>query len=199
MRLFMRRQSWERFRRSGSEFSCITYYRKSRTRTLRSTLDHKVAGVFSTSNCMSGMARFQHVHRGIPIASRPVLQVYELLVRSAYSRGEAGLCSEIAFNGFQLSILDSQILDIPERLTVLGVAEIFHKGIVGPGGDSLQVKMFNEIDLCIPALCLESALANVVVAGGAREREIVGKQHIERAQVLPFPRPVPLADDLLVR
>jgi len=41
----------------------------------------------------------------------------------------------------------------------------------------------NEINLCVPALRFESALADVVVAGRARKGEVVGEQHIERVQI----------------
>ena len=73
--------------------------------------------------------------------------------------------AEITLNGLQLSVLDSEILHVPERFTVLGVAKILHKSILRASGDSLQVKMSNEIDLCFPASRFESALAVVVVAG----------------------------------
>ena len=73
--------------------------------------------------------------------------------------------AEITLNGLQLSVLDSEILHVPERFTVLGVAKILHKSILRASGDSLQVKMPNEIDLCFPASRFESALADVVVSG----------------------------------
>ena len=75
--------------------------------------------------------------------------------------------AEITLNGLQLSILDSEILHVAEGFTVLGVAKIFHKSILRASGDSLQVKMSNEIDLGFPALRFERALADVVVAGRA--------------------------------
>ena len=75
------------------------------------------------------------------------------------------MLAEITLNGLQLSVLDSEILHVPERFTVLGVAKILHKSILRASGDSLQVKMSNEIDLCFPASRFESALADVVVAG----------------------------------
>src|SRR5258707_14389448 len=109
------------------------------------------------------------------------------------------LCAEITLNRFQLSVLDAEILHVPERFTVLGVAKILHKSILRARGDSLEVKVSNEINLRVPTLRFESALADVVVAGRARKGEVVGEQHIERAQILLFPRRVPLADDLLVR
>jgi hypothetical protein len=77
------------------------------------------------------------------------------------------LRAEITLNRLQLSVLDSEVLDVPERFTVRGVAKILHKSIIRASGDSLQVKMPNEIDLCLPALLFESALADVVVAGRA--------------------------------
>jgi hypothetical protein len=77
------------------------------------------------------------------------------------------LRAEITLNGLQLSVLDSEILHVPERFTVRGVAKIFHKSIIRASGDSLQVKMPNEIDLCFPALLFESAFADVAVAGRA--------------------------------
>ena len=75
--------------------------------------------------------------------------------------------AEITLNGSQLSVLDSDVLDVPERFTVGGVAKILHKSIVRASGDALQVEMFDEIDLCFPALLFESVLADVVVAGRA--------------------------------
>ena len=122
-----------------------------------------------------------------------------LRLPSAYCGRKAGLRAEITLNGFQLSVPDSEIFDIPERFTVLGVAEILHKSIVRASGDALQVKMCNEINLCVPTLRLESALADMVVAGRARKGEVVGEQTVECAQVLLFPRRVPVTDDLLVR
>jgi hypothetical protein len=109
------------------------------------------------------------------------------------------LRTEITLKGFQLPVPDSKIFHIPERFTVLGVAKILYKSIVRTSGDPLQVKMFDETTLCIPALRFKSTLAEVVVAGSARKSEVVGEHAIERAQVLLFPRRVPLTDDLLVR
>jgi hypothetical protein len=77
------------------------------------------------------------------------------------------LRAEITLDGLQLSVLNSEILHVPERFTVRGVAKILHKSIIRASGDSLQVKMPNEIDLCFPALLFESALTDVVVAGRA--------------------------------
>jgi hypothetical protein len=78
---------------------------------------------------------------------------------------EAGLRAEITLNGLQLSVLDSEILHVPERFAVLGVAKIFHKSILRASGDSLQVKLSDEIDPSFQALRFESALADVVAAG----------------------------------
>jgi len=75
------------------------------------------------------------------------------------------LRAEITLNGLQPFVPDAEILHVPERFTVLGVAKILHKSILRASGDSLQVKMSNEIDLCFPASRFESALADVVVAG----------------------------------
>jgi hypothetical protein len=55
------------------------------------------------------------------------------------------------------------------------VAKILHKSVVRTSADSLQVKLSNEIDLCVPALRLEGAFADVVVAGRAAKGEIVGE------------------------
>src|SRR5258706_2934565 len=109
------------------------------------------------------------------------------------------LCAEITLNRFQPSVPDAEIIHVPERFTVLGVAKILHKSILRASGDSLEVKVSNEINLCVPALRFESAFADVVVAGCARKGEVVGEQHIERVQILLFPHRVPLTDDLLVR
>src|ERR1700677_2477146 len=94
-------------------------------------------------------------------------QARRLLLPSAHCRRKAGLRAEITLNGLQLSVLDSEILHVPERFTVLGVAKILHKSILRASSDSLQVKMPNEIDLSFPALLFERALADVVVAGRA--------------------------------
>ena len=108
------------------------------------------------------------------------------------------MCAEIARNRIQLSARESKVLHIPERFTVLCVAKILHKSVVCTSADSLQVKMSNQINLCVPALRLEGAFADVVVAGRAGKCEVVGEQAIERAQVLAFPCSVPFTDDLLV-
>ena len=109
------------------------------------------------------------------------------------------MLAEITLNGLQLSVLDSEILHIPERFTVLGMAKILHKNIFRATGDSLQVKMSNEIDLCFPASRFESALADVVVAGRACKGEVIGEQAIQWAPVFLLPGCVPLPGYLLVR
>ena len=55
----------------------------------------------------------------------------------AYRGRETGLRTEITLNRFQLSVLDSQILHIPEQLTVRGMAKIFHKSILRASGNPL--------------------------------------------------------------
>jgi hypothetical protein len=85
------------------------------------------------------------------------------------------LRAEVTLKGFQLFVPYSEILHVPERFTVLGVAKILHKSILRASDDSLQVKMLNEIDLCFPASRFESALAYVVVACRARKCEVVGE------------------------
>jgi hypothetical protein len=85
------------------------------------------------------------------------------------------LRAEITLNGLQLSVLDSEILHVPERSTALGVAKVLHKSIVRPSGELLQVKMSNEIDLSFPASRFESALVDVVVAGRACKSEVIGE------------------------
>src|SRR5260221_14314084 len=92
-----------------------------------------------------------------------------LLLPSAHCRRKTGLRAEITLNGLQLPVLDSEILHVPERFAVLGVAKILHKSILRASGDSLKVKMSNELNLCVPALRLESTLADVVVAVRARK------------------------------
>src|SRR5258708_16621588 len=129
----------------------------------------------------------------------PAFQARRLLLPSAHCRREAGLRAEITLNGLQLSVLDPEILHVPERFTVRGVAKILDKSVVRAGGDPLQVKMFDEIDLRFPALLFESALADVVVAGRACKGEVVGEQAIHGAPVLLLPGCVPLPDNLLVR
>src|ERR1700722_7264077 len=121
------------------------------------------------------------------------LQTRRLLLPSAHCRRKTGLRAEITLDGLQLSVLDSEILHVSERFTVLGVAKILHKSILRASGDSLQVKMCNEIDLCFPAPRFESALADVVVAGRACKGEVIGEQAIQWAPVflllacVPFP------------
>src|SRR5450755_3590595 len=107
---------------------------------------------------------FQLPGTGTP---RLTFQARRLLLPSAHCRRKAGLLAEITLNGLQLSVLDSEILHVPERFPVLGVAKILHKSILRASGDSFQVKMSNEIGLCFPASRFESALADVIVAGGA--------------------------------
>jgi hypothetical protein len=119
-------------------------------------------------------------------------------LRTAHCGRKAGLRSEITLNRFQLSVLDAEILHVPERFTVLGVTKILYECIVRASGDSLQVKLPNEINLCIPALRFEFTFADMVVASRARKCEVVGEQQIERVQVLVSPRRVPLTDDFLV-
>jgi hypothetical protein len=129
-----------------------------------------------------------------------ILLAYLILFRPlAYCGWKTGLCAEITLNGFQLPVLDSKILYVPERLTIRRVAKVLHKSVIRASADPLQVKIFNEIDLCIPALRFESSLADVVVAGGARKGEVVGEQSIECTQVLIFPRRVPIPNEFLVR
>jgi hypothetical protein len=74
-------------------------------------------------------------------------------------------------------------------LPLLAVAKILPKSIVWAGADPLQIKMSDEINLCVPAFGFESALADVVVAGRARKGKVVGEQNSERAQILFFPTP----------
>jgi len=63
-----------------------------------------------------------------------------------------------------MSARDSKVLHVPERFAVLRVAKILHKSVVLNSADLLQVKMSNEINLVVPALRLEGAFADVVVA-----------------------------------
>ena len=147
-------------------------------------------------------ARFWIVARAYDSGCRAHSKTDMLLLLTlsiAYCGWKAGLRAEIALNGFQLSVPDAEILHIPKRFTVLGVTKILYKSIIGASSDPLQVNMSNEIDLGVPALGFESALADMVVARRARKGKVVGKQGIERIQVLVFPRRVPLTDNLLVR
>jgi hypothetical protein len=79
------------------------------------------------------------------------------------------------------------------------VAKILYKSVFRAGGDSLQIKMSNEIDLRFPASRFESALADVVVPGRACKGEIIGEQAIYWPPVFLLPGCVPLSDYLLVR
>src|SRR5580692_6106412 len=98
----------------------------------------------------------------------------------------------------QLSVLDSEILHLAERFTVLGVAKILHKSILCARGDLFQVKMSDEIDLRFPASRFESALADVVITGRACKVEVIGEQAIHRAPVFLLPGCVPLPAYLLL-
>ena len=60
--------------------------------------------------------------------------------------------AEITLNGLQLSVLDSEILHVPERFAVLGVAKILHKSILRASGNPLQVIMFNENQPVCPSI-----------------------------------------------
>jgi hypothetical protein len=103
------------------------------------------------------------------------------------------LRAEITLNGLQLSVLDSEILHVPERFTVLGVAKILHKSILRASADSLQIKMSNEIDLCLPASRFESALADVVVAGNALRLKLQGASRMIAETYSTVGRSLPLA------
>src|SRR5260370_1303985 len=59
--------------------------------------------------------------------------------------------------------------------------------------------MSNEIDLCFPASCFESALADVVVAGRACKGEVIGEQAIHWASVFLLPGRVPLPGSSFVK
>jgi len=78
------------------------------------------------------------------------------------------------------------------------VANILDKSVVRASGDSFQVTRADERSLCVPALRLESTLADVVVASRARKGEVVRLQVIEGVKVFLYPSGVPLPDDLLV-
>jgi hypothetical protein len=103
------------------------------------------------------------------------------------------LRAEITLNGLQLSVLDSEILHVPERFTILGVAKILHKSILRASADSLQIKMSNEIDLCLPASRFESALADVVVAGNALRLKLQGASRMIAETYSTVGRSLPLA------
>jgi hypothetical protein len=103
------------------------------------------------------------------------------------------LRAEITLNGLQLSVLDSEILHVPERFTVLGVAKILHKSILRASADSLQIKMSNEIDLCLPPSRFESALADVVVAGNALRLKLQGASRMIAETYSTVGRSLPLA------
>src|ERR1700677_70241 len=89
----------------------------------------------------------------------------------AHCRRKVGLCAEIALKRFNLSVLDSEIFHVPERFTVLCVTKILHKSVLRSSGHPLQVNMFNEFNLCVPASRFESTLADMVVACRARKGE----------------------------
>lgn len=61
---------------------------------------------------------------------RRTFKARRLLLPSAHCRRKAGLRAEITLNRLQLSVLDSEILHVPERFAILGVAKILHKSLL---------------------------------------------------------------------
>src|SRR5580658_1256741 len=114
-------------------------------------------------------------------------------------RRKTELPAEVALDGLDLAVLQLEIIDVPERLAVLRPAKIFHERLVAFSEHLLHVEPLDEINLRLPAPCLESAFANVIVVVRARKSEVVGQQNVERAPLLLLPPGVVFPDDVFVR
>jgi hypothetical protein len=57
----------------------------------------------------------------------------------------------------------------------------------------------NEVDLGLPTLLFESALADVIVAGRAGKGKVIGQHYVQRLPVFLFPRSIPFANEFFVR
>ena len=93
-------------------------------------------------------------------------------LRGAHSRWKARLRTEVALDGLKPGVAKPQILHIAETLPVLGPTNVQHERLIPTSIEALQVEARNKINLCRPALLLESTLADMVVAGCAREGEV---------------------------
>ena len=83
--------------------------------------------------------------------------------------------TEVTFDGLHLAVSKSQELDIPERLTITGLAEVFHECLVIMSEELLDLEVINEVNLRFPTFLLESTLTDVIVTSRARKGEVLGQ------------------------
>src|SRR5271166_2034965 len=98
--------------------------------------------------------------------------------RGAHCRRKAQLRAEVALYGFQPVIAYPQILYVAKRFVVLGATNVQHERFIAAAEDPQQLKSIDKIDLCLPALLLEGAFIDVVVAGRTRKCEVVCQQGV---------------------
>src|SRR3984957_9431132 len=118
--------------------------------------------------------------------ARPTLPVP--LVRR---RRIAGLVAEVTLERGDLVALDRKVLHVPEHFAFLGKANVLHEHLVSAAEHRLQVEPVDQRDLRVPTLRLERALADVIVARGAREGELVRGGAVKEPPLLPPPRRIP--------
>src|SRR5580693_3453714 len=116
----------------------------------------------------------------------------------AHCRWKAGLRTEVALDGLELVTPKADIFDVAERFAVLGLTDVKHKRFVTASKHPLQVEPLDKINLSLPALRFEGALADMVVAGCAGKCEVVRQQDVDRVPVFLLPCRVPFADSLIV-
>src|ERR1700722_5671048 len=126
------------------------------------------------------------------------LDHWVLTLPRTYRGWKAGLRTKVAFDGLQLVIAKANILNVAECFAILGPTIVHYKRLVAASKYPQQVKALNKINLCLPALRLEGALADVVIAGRARKCEVVRQQDVDRVPVLLLPCRIPFADSLVV-
>src|ERR1700722_7484200 len=126
------------------------------------------------------------------------LDHWVLTLPRAYRGWKAGLRSKVALNSLQLVISKANIFDVAECFAILGPTNVHYKRLVAASKYPQQVKALNKINLCLPALRFEGALADVVVTGRARKREVVRQQDVDRLPVFLLPCRIPFADRFVV-
>ena len=111
---------------------------------------------------------------------------------------KAGLPTEVALDGLHFGIVKPEILHVAQHLAVLGPTNVHHERLVAVSNHMLQLKPFDEINLCFPAARFENAFIDVVVVVCAGKSEVVRQQDVDRMPVLFLPRRIVLADSRLV-
>src|ERR1700722_8592015 len=93
----------------------------------------------------------------------------------------ARLIAEITLERGNLVALERKVLDIPERFAVLCPANILHEHLGSLAEHRLQLEPIDERALRVPTLRFVRALADVIVARGAGEREVVRREGVHGA------------------